>query len=282
MKPIFHKGPSLLVRIIFFIALAALLWLLDTRSDFLKPLRQHLMVVSAPLHWLTSMPGRLVDWADDGLVSRETLRAENSALRAENRVLQQKLQTMATLVAENARLAELLNSSHQVNDDVLIARLIGVSPDPLRQEILLDKGSEAGVVVGGAVLDAHGVAGQVIEVSPRSSRIMLITDTQSAVPVQIVRNGIRAVAEGTGELGELHLRHVAATVDIVEGDMLVSSGLDRHYPANYPVATITRIERDPAQLFLTVRTEPVAQLNRSRHFLLVLAASWPADMTLSP
>src|SRR5690606_28058170 len=130
---------------------------------------------------------------------------------------------MATLIAENARLTELLNSSHDLDDEsVLISRLIGISPDPLRQEILLDKGSVDGVSVGVAVLDAHGVAGQVIEVSPHSSRVMLITDTQSAIPVQIVRNGIRMVVEGTGDQGTLLLRYVAATTDIQMEDMLVS------------------------------------------------------------
>lgn len=269
MKPIFHKGPPLLARIGFFLVLAVLIWLLDSHTEFLRPLRQHMMSISSPLQVLTSLPGRLAEWGDNSLVSRETLQAENSALRAENRILQQKLQKMATLIAENARLTELLNSSQQLDDDVLIARLMGVTPDPLRQEIVLDKGMDAGIQVGGAVLDAHGVAGQVIEVGSHSSRVMLITDTQSAIPVQIVRNGIRLVAEGSGHLGELHLRHVAATTDILENDVLVSSGLDGHYPTHYPVATIRAIERDATQAFLVVHAAPVAQLNRSRHFLLV-------------
>jgi len=273
MKPIFYKGPSLVARIVFFVLLALLVWMLDTRTELLKPLRQKMMTLSYPLHAVTSFPGRLFEWGDNSLVSRETLQEENSALRAENRVLQQKLQKMATLIAENARLTELLNSSHYLDDEsVLISRLIGISPDPLRQEILLDKGTDEGVSVGVAVLDAYGIAGQVIEVSAHSSRVMLITDTQSAVPVQIIRNGIRMVVEGTGNQDILLLRHVAATTDILMEDVLVSSGLDGHYPANYPVANIVAIEGDSSQGFLTVRTKPVAQLDRSRHFLLVLGS----------
>lgn len=274
MKPIFYKGPSLIARIIFFVLLAFLVWLLDTRTELLKPLRQKLMTLSLPLYSVTSFPSRLLEWGDNSLVSRDTLQAENSALRTENRVLQQKLQKMATLIAENARLTELLNSSHYLDDEsILISRLIGISPDPLRQEILLDKGSEDGVSVGVAVLDAYGIAGQVIEVSAHSSRVMLITDTQSAVPVQIIRNGIRMVAEGTGNQESLLLRYVAATTDILAEDVLVSSGLDGHYPASYPVANIVTIEGDSSQAFLTVHIKPVAQLDRSRHFLLVLSSS---------
>jgi len=274
MKPIFYKGPSLTARIIFFVLLALLIWVLDTRTELLKPVRQQMMTLSLPLHAITSFPDRLFEWGDNSLVSRKTLQTENSALRAENRVLQQKLQKMATLMAENARLTELLNSSHYLGDEsVLISRLIGISPDPLRHEILLDKGSHEGVSVGVAVLDAHGIAGQVIEVSAHSSRVMLITDTQSAVPVQIIRNGIRMVVEGTGNHDTLMLRHVAATTDIQTEDILVSSGLDGHYPANYPVASIVAIEGDLPQGFLIVRTKPVAQLDRSRHFLLVLESS---------
>lgn len=271
MKPIFHKGPPLIVRIIFFVVLAVLLWLLDSQTDFLKPLRRQLMSFSAPLHRLTILPSRVLEWGDHSLVSRESLLSENLALKAENRVLQQRLQKMATLIAENARLTELLNSSHYLGDEkILVSRLIGISPDPLRQQFVLDKGSEDGVSVGTAVLDAHGVVGQVIEVSGGNSRVMLVTDARSAVPVQVIRSGVRLVAAGIGNQNELLLRHVAATADIQTEDVLVTSGLDGRYPANYPVARVDSVERDPNQPFLVVRIVPMAQLDRSRHFLLVL------------
>jgi len=146
---------------------------------------------------------------------------------------------------------------------------MGASADPRRQEMVLDKGSAENVYVGQAVLDADGLAGQVIEVTTHSCRVMMIVDSNSAVPVQVLRNGTRFIAEGTGMLETMHLRHVAATADIVEGDVLVSSGLDQHYPPNYPVAKVTAIEKDPGQPFLLVSITPSAKLNRSRHFLLV-------------
>jgi rod shape-determining protein MreC len=270
MKQIFSKGPAVALSLLFFCLLAIVLLVLDLRTDLLKPLRQKFLSFSTPLYLLTSLPGRVAEWSDNTVVSRESLMSENTALRAENFVLQQKLQKMAGLIAENSRLSELLNASHLIDDEVLIARLIGASSDPRRQEMILDKGSEENVFVGQAVLDADGLAGLVIEVSRQSCRMMMIVDINSAVPVQILRNGTRFIAEGTGALETMRLRHDAATEDIVTGDVLVSSGLDQHYPANYPVATVTAIEKDPGQPFLVVSVTPLAKLNRSRHFLLVL------------
>jgi rod shape-determining protein MreC len=270
MKQIFSKGPAVAISLLFFCFLAIVFLILDARTEFLKPLRQQFLSFSTPIYWLTSLPGRMAEWGDNTVVSRESLLMENAALRTENFVLQQKLQKMAGLIAENSRLTELLNSSHSIDDEVLIARLLGASSDPRRQEMVLDKGSTDNVYVGQAVLDADGLAGQVIEVSHHSCRVMMIVDSNSAVPVQVLRNGTRFIAEGTGMLDNMHLRHVAATADIVEGDVLVSSGLDQHYPANYPVAKVTTIEKDPGQPFLVVNVTPLAKLNRSRHFLLVL------------
>jgi rod shape-determining protein MreC len=269
MKQIFSKGPAVAISLVFFCLLAVALLTLDAKTELLKPLRQHFLSLATPVYWLTSLPGRVAEWVDNSAVSRESLMVENAALRTENFVLQQKLQKMAGLIAENSRLSELLNSSQLIDDEVLIAQLMGASSDPRRQEMVLDKGSEDDVYVGQAVLDADGLAGQVTEVSAQSCRVMLIVDSNSAVPVQILRNGTRFIAEGTGMLHNMHLRHVAATADIVVGDVLVSSGLDQHYPPNYSVARVATIEKDPGQPFLIVNITPLAKLNRSRHFLLV-------------
>ena len=270
MKPIFSKGPAVAISLLFFCFLAVIFLVLDARTELLRPLRQQFLSFSTPLYWLTSLPGRVAEWSGDTVVSRESLLQENAALRTENFVLQQRLQQMAGLIAENSRLTELLNSSHSINDEVLIARLMGASSDPRRQEMMLDKGSDDSVYIGQAVLDADGLVGQVIEVASHNSRVMMIVDTNSAVPVQVLRNGTRFVAEGVGLLDTMYLRHVSATADIVAGDVLVSSGLDQHYPANYPVAKVAAVEKDPGQPFLIVRVTPLAQLNHSRHFLLVL------------
>ena len=162
-------------------------------------------------------------------------------------------------------------------DKVLVAELMGISPDPLTHEVIIDRGRRDGVYRGQAVLDAFGLMGQVVEVHPSSSRVLLITDNSHALPVQINRNGVRAVAEGTGDLNRLRLRHVSNTTDIRAGDLLISSGLGERYPAGYPVAEVEEVVRDPGQSFATVIARPKAQLDRSRHVLLVFGTDDAED-----
>ena len=131
------------------------------------------------------------------------------------------------------------------------------------------------VFVGQPLIDADGLMGQIVEVSPASSRALLITDATHSIPVQVNRNGVRAIAEGTGSLGSLEIRHVSATTDIQIGDLLETSGLGGRFPGGYPVAVVTAIERDPGQMFAHVVAGPSAALDRSRHVLLVFATNNP-------
>ncbi len=227
------------------------------------------LTVATPFYWLTDLPTRMGDWGEDVVISRQSLLKENGSLRAEQRVLRAKLQKMASLATENVRLRELLNSTARLKDNVLVAEIIGISPDPLSQHVIVNKGTGAGVYVGQPVIDAYGLFGQVIDVSPISCRVLLITDSSHAVPIQVNRNGVRAVAEGVGLLHEMELPHVAATTDIQESDILVSSGLGARFPVGYPVATVVSVVRDPGKPFMKVKVMPKAHLNRSRHVLLV-------------
>jgi rod shape-determining protein MreC len=243
--------------------------LADTRLNDMAFTRTGLSAVAQPFYWLADLPGRLLRWADDGLVSRSTLREDNAHLRAESLVLRGQLQRMAALRAENVRLRALLNSSALLQDDVLVAELIGVSPDPTRHQVVLDRGESDGVFVGQPLIDAQGLMGQVIETGPSMARVLLVTDATHSIPVQVNRNGVRAIADGIGRLDFLELRHVAATTDIQEGDLLVTSGLGQRFPEGYPVAVVTEVLRDPGEAFALVRAQPSAALNRSRHVLLV-------------
>jgi rod shape-determining protein MreC len=186
-------------------------------------------------------------------------------------ILQGRNQQMAALRAENVRLRSLLNSSTLLQSDVLVAELIGVVADRQRHLVILNKGARDGVFVGQPLLDADGLMGQIVQVSERSARALLITDVTHSVPLQVNRNAVRVIAEGTGLLDVLELRHVVATTDIEVGDLLVTSGLGGRFPAGYPVATVTSVERDPGQTFVRVVATPNAALNRSRHVLLVFS-----------
>ncbi|WP_429212438.1 rod shape-determining protein MreC [Metapseudomonas resinovorans] len=269
MKPLFTKGPSLGVRLLVFAVLSAALMVVDARFDTLKPMRSQMGLVLTPFYWLADLPVRVWDGVSDQFTSRSTLIAENEKLKAEALLMQRRLQKLATLTEQNVRLRELLNSSALVDEKVLVGELIGVDPNPFTHRILIDKGEKDGVFLGQPVLDARGLMGQVVEVMPYTSRVLLLTDTTHSIPVQVNRNGLRAIASGTGNPERVELRHVADTADIKEGDLLVSSGLGQRFPAGYPVAIVKEVIHDSGQPFAIVRAVPTAALNRSRYMLLV-------------
>ncbi len=254
-----------------------------TKPDILTSTRSLLTDnVARPLYWLTSFPSRAWEWTDDIFISRDTLQERNFALEHENLILQRNVLRMAALMAENARLKELLNSTELLDDSALVAELLGASPDPRRQEILVHRGHADGVFEGQPVLDAFGLVGSVIEVSEHTARVLLIADTSNAVPIQVNRNGVRGIAEGSGHLDELYIRNLVPTTDIKEGDLIVSSGLGGRYPPGYPVGEVVRIEYEGADSFLRVVVRPSAHLDRSQQLLLVFRAEAQLPETPAP
>ncbi|MFT3928724.1 MAG: rod shape-determining protein MreC [Spongiibacteraceae bacterium] len=268
MKPLFQKGPSIGARMLVLGVLAFLLIFGRTQWPWLREVESRFSVLATPFYWLADLPYRIVSWGGHTLRDWSSLQEENKELRERTLILEAKVEKMASLSAENARLRQLLNSSAHLDDSVLIAELIGVSSDPLRHIVIINKGRDAGVYVGQAVIDARGLVGQVVEVSAYFSRVMLITDSTHAVPVQVNRNGVRAIAEGTGMIDELTLTHVASTMDVKVGDLLVTSGLGGHFPAGYPVAVITAVDTSSND-FMKVKARPNALLDQSRYLLLI-------------
>lgn len=241
----------------------------DLRFNNLEKARALLDTVATPIYWVADIPSRFGDWTDTHVRSRSTLIEDNERLRRENLVLQGRSHQMSSLQAENVRLRALLNSTKLLRDDVLVAELVGISPDPARHQLVLNKGATDGVFVGQPLIDADGLMGQIVEVGVATSRALLVTDATHSIPVQVNRNGVRAIAEGTGLLGSLEIHHVSATTDIQAGDLLVTSGLGGRFPVGYPVAKISEIERDPGETFARILAVPTAALDRSRHVLLV-------------
>ncbi|WP_095107812.1 rod shape-determining protein MreC [Pseudomonas sp. Irchel 3E20] len=277
MKPLFAKGPSLGVRLLVLAALSVALMVVDARFTVLKPVRSQMSLVLMQSYWITDLPQRLWQGVASQFGSRTELVAENEKLKTENLLLQGRMQKLAALTEQNVRLRELLNSSALVNEKVEVAELIGMDPNPFTHRIVINKGERDGVVLGQPVLDARGLMGQVVELMPYTSRVLLLTDTTHSIPVQVNRNGLRAIASGTGNPERLELRHVADTADIKEGDLLVSSGLGQRFPAGYPVATVKEVIHDSGQPFAIVRAVPTAALNRSRYLLLVFSDNRTAE-----
>lgn len=268
MKPIFRGGVPRIFFAILVIA-ALVLMISDLNQSRTRPVRDLLSLGLTPIQWLVDLPARVADDVSDVLISRRLLVKENTQLRSEVLLLDQQVQQMAALTQENARLRALLSGRKRIPNEVQLAELIGVNPDPFQHQIILGKGTEDGVYLGQPVLDAQGVLGQVVDTSHYTCRVMMITDARHAIPVEVNRNGLRSIAVGKGVLGELELEHVPDTADIEVGDLLVTSGLGGRFPYGYPVAEVTEVTRDPGKPFAIVKARPAARLDKSRHLLLV-------------
>jgi rod shape-determining protein MreC len=242
---------------------------LDHRSHYLDTARYWLHTAVTPLYAVVQAPFDAWNWVTNSFADRNRLRQENQELQEELRVARTRLLQFDSLYEENRRLRAIRAASRGIGDRTLIAEIIRVDVNPFRHLIRIDKGSVDGVFKGQPILDAFGIVGQVKEVDRYSSLVILITDSEHAIPVQLNRNGIRSIARGTGDIDKLRLPYLTVEADVKEGDLLVSSGLDGVFPAGYPVARVSKVEIDPASTFALVEADPLAELDRDREVLLL-------------
>jgi len=245
---------------------------LDHRQHHADTLRATLSLLMYPIQAVVGLPATTGNWLSETLSSHQNLLNQNRQLHDEQLLLKVKLQKLESLEAENERLRELLGSSIKVGEKTLIAELVAVDMDPFSQRLLLNKGSVDKVYSGQPILDADGVMGQVLDVSPISSTAILITDPSHAIPVEVNRNGLRAIALGTGDTNQLDLPHIPNNADIKPDDLLVTSGLGGRFPAGYPVARVTSVTNNPGAPFSSVTAKPTAKLLSTREILLVWLA----------
>jgi len=258
------------------------LMILDHRDQHVERVREALSVVVYPLRLVVDLPFRGWDAIRTNFATREALVAENEQLKRDRLNSEFRLQRLAALETENARLRELLDSQARVGSRALIAEILAVDLDPYRQRFNLNRGLVDGVYVGQALIDSHGVVGQTVRVGPFTSEAVLITDADHAVPVSINRNGLRTIAVGTGDSGLLRLPYLTNNQDVEKGDLLVSSGLGGVFPAGYPVGRVTEIRLRPDQSFAEIMAEPASALDRDREVLLVWNATDEAPHANEP
>lgn len=267
--PRLTEGAGGTLPLLAYLALATVLMVADQRGGFASQARQHLSTLAEPVWWLASSPGRLAEGAHDLVTTRSRLLADNERLTRELQVNASRLHRLAAVAEENQRLRELLGGTRGYRLDAKLAGIIDVDLDPSRQRILLDAGSDDGVRVGQAMIDAGGVLGQVIEVTPRRATALLLTDPEHAVPVQVARSGLRTIAFGTGRTDMLRLPNIPQSADIRVGDRLVTSGIGGRFPAGFPVGTIEQLHPDDTRLFVVAQARPAARLDRGLEVLLV-------------
>ncbi len=241
----------------------------EHRFSRMEDLRAQLSTVVAPIQWVVSVPSDVLTWGSLALSDQRALVEENRRLREQLLTLSHRVQRMASLTAENVRLRELLNSAESSDIPYITAELLSLDSDPFTHQMVIDRGRRDGAFVGQPVMDASGLVGQVTAVSAYSSRVLMVADANHAMPVQVNRNGLRFIVQGSGRYDTLNVMHVPDTADIREGDLLITSGLAGRFPLGYPVARVNEVVHDPGQPFARVTATPVAQLQRSRHFLLL-------------
>lgn len=277
--PLFNQGLSARARLLFFASLCLALLFVDARYQALGLLRQVIGTALYPAQQVALWPSQAIFSVNDYFASLAALKKENEQLRLERLTNAQALQTQRQLTAENAQLRRLADLRQRLTSPALFAEVLYDARDPFVRKIVIDKGLKHNVQSGQPVIDAEGVVGQVIRVFPLTAEVALLTDRDLAIPVQIVRNGLRAIAFGGTEPQTLELRFMAANADIQNGDMLVTSGLDGIYPPGLAVGRVIRVERNAASAFAKVVSEPIGGVNRHSHYLVL---QWQPSLPPKP
>ncbi len=267
--PFFNRGPAPLVRLTFFVSLAVLLMVLDARFRYAEGVRQAVALAAYPIQRVAMAPVDLFNGVVQYFGSTAALRAENAALRAQQLRAAPELLQLESLKEENNQLRRLLDARERLPRKAVFAEILYAARDPFSRKVVIDKGSQNGILAGEPVIDDVGVIGQVTRVYLLMSEVTLLSDKDQAIPLQVLRNGLRAVAYGGAEGGMLDLRFMAANADIKNGDVLVTSGIDGTYPPGLPVATVARIERDAAYAFARITLAPIAGTDRYRQVLVL-------------
>ncbi len=283
LPPLFNRGPSPLTRLVLFTLLSLLLFISDARFKYLDTFRLSLSVVIYPLQKLATAPGLILDRVSDFFATHSYLADENARLNQQNLLNAAQLERYQALEDENNRLRRLLNARDGFQGNTTLAEILYSGRDLFSHRIVIDKGRQNDVKSGQAVVDDIGVIGQVTRAYPFVSEVTLITDKDQTVPVEVVRNGLRAVVFGAGESGELELRYMPVNVDIQTGDELVTSGIDGTYPYGLPVAAVSRIERNAAYAFARIFCMPNAGVDKHRQVLVLSSQTqFPENVAADP
>lgn len=268
--PLFKQGASARAKVLVFALIALSLLIVDSRMRSLTAIRQVVGVVLYPLQVVALLPRDAAHAVGGYFSSLSRLQTENSGLRREKIANAQLLQQGQQLQAENAYLRKLLGAGERLPATPVMAEILYDARDAFTRKIVVDRGSRHGVQPGLPVIDDTGVLGQVTRVFPFTSEVSLLTDKDQAIPVQVVRSGLRSVAYGQGHVGSLDLRYMPANVDIKNGDILVTSGIDGVYPAGLAVAKVTQVESKSGDAFARILCQPLAGINRNRQLLILL------------
>ncbi|MEO7727862.1 MAG: rod shape-determining protein MreC [Burkholderiales bacterium] len=267
--PFFRRGPSPLVRLLLCSLLSVALLISDARYGYLEGIRKIVSVIVYPLQRLAGAPRTLLDAVGEFFVTQAALRTENANLGAQSLRDAATLRKYAALAAENAHLRDLLAARQRFPESTVFAEVLYAGRDIFTRKVVIDKGQQNGIKAGQPVIDQIGVIGQVTRAYPWLAEVTLITDKEQTVPVQNLRNGLRAVLGGSGNDGQLELKFIPLNAEFQNGDQLVTSGIDGVYPPGLPVAEVSNVERNAAYLFARITCKPLAGVSSHGQVLVL-------------
>lgn len=280
--PFFQRGPSLVTRLILFSLAALVLLFADARFRYMEDIRGVVGAILYPLQELADVPANIGSRVGQYFVLQSTLQRDNARLTQEAFVNAGLLQKQEALLVENDNLRELLKLRTRFEPSAQVAEILYRARDPFVRKIVVDKGATDGVKMGDPVIDASGLVGQVHRVYPWASEVALISDREQAIPVQVVRNGLRAVIFGLGYDGALEVRFMPVNADIEKGDLLVTSGIDGTYPPGLPVAFVDSIERNAAYAFARITCRPASGVGSHRQVMMLASADSYPERPVEP
>ena len=274
----FVRGASAFSRMVFFCALSVTIMAVDARLNYLSHFKQAFITALHPLEVAANAPN---NWARDlgqYFSKHNALLQENYALKQQAFEHKVKLQRLNTIESENNHLRSLLNANLPSQPKAILGEISHMGRDPFTRVVVINRGGNHQIKAGQAVVDSKGVIGQVTRVYPFTSEVTLITDKDLSIPIQIERNGLRAIAFGEGN-NALDVPYLPTNVDIKVGDKLVTSGIDGIYPAGLAIAVVSKILQNPESPFAKIICAPVAEV--SNH-LQLLILELPKQMPLKP
>ena len=247
-------------RLIIVIILSAVLMYQDYQGTYTVKLRSYISASLYPIQYLINLPNNLQKSLSANFLNREEIISQNQQLKEENLNLKSQMQQIYRLESENKRLYKLINSKPKTENTYLFADIVSTSKILNKHQILINRGSRNGIKLGSSIVNADGIVGHVIRDQIFASEVLLISDLEHAIPVEIVRTGLRSIAIGTGEFNKLRINTLPTNSNLQKDDIIITSGLGGRYPEGFPVGTITEISREVGSPFLEVEVLPFANL----------------------
>ncbi|MEM7466712.1 MAG: rod shape-determining protein MreC [Pseudomonadota bacterium] len=260
-------------RMVTCVILSFLLISIDHQQRHLERVRSALTTLIQPLSYAVNAPISFLAAVSENAILHRNLVVQNRNLREENLILRARNQRLNSLQKENRRLRELLDSSTEISADVVVADVLAIEQSPITKQIVIDKGERENIYVGQPVVDAYGVIGQVSRVDVFSSAVLLLTDINHAIPVQIERNALRTIAVGSEDQDLLFLSFVPLNADVSLGDRIVTSGLGQKFPVGYPVGEVIEVSLEPGAPFQSIVVKPLVKANRLSQVLLITSSN---------